>query len=199
MRLMIRERNYIRANSLLKFQDEATWYKLYRERDPPSFVAMVLLTPEAFDFVLAVFIRFYDIKPGPGRPGRPTRVAHKLCALGIALTFYASTSEAKVLCNLFAVTPTTLLRVIAKAELALLQMLAVLPEASVVWPRAETTYQWANATQAREPLIAGVVAFVDGKNLRVQEPTNVHLQNAYYNGWLHTVYATGVLCFGIDG
>ena len=40
---------------------------------------------------------------------------------------------------------------------------------------------------------------MDGKNYRVQEPSNVDLQNAMYNGWLHTVFLTGVLCFGVDG
>jgi len=41
--------------------------------------------------------------------------------------------------------------------------------------------------------------FIDGKNYRVQEPTNSDIQNAYYNGWLHCVLVTGTMCFGVDG
>ncbi|ETV63510.1 hypothetical protein H257_19566, partial [Aphanomyces astaci] len=50
-----------------------------------------------------------------------------------------------------------------------------------------------------EPLIDGVFSFVDGKNLRMQEPSSTDLQNAMYNGWLLSVFVTGGLCFGLDG
>ncbi|KAF0709519.1 hypothetical protein AaE_012859 [Aphanomyces astaci] len=53
--------------------------------------------------------------------------------------------------------------------------------------------------QLAEPLVHGVLSFVDGKNLRVQEPSSTDLQNAMYNGWLHSVFDTGVLCLGLDG
>jgi hypothetical protein len=49
------------------------------------------------------------------------------------------------------------------------------------------------------PLVSNRFGYVDGKNLPVQEPTDVDLQNAMYNGWLHCVLVTGVLCFGCDG
>ena len=48
-------------------------------------------------------------------------------------------------------------------------------------------------------LIHNRFSFVDGKNYRVQEPTDIDIQNAMYNGWLHSVLVTGVLCFGVDG
>ncbi|EGZ24545.1 hypothetical protein PHYSODRAFT_479272, partial [Phytophthora sojae] len=54
-------------------------------------------------------------------------------------------------------------------------------------------------TQAREPLVEGIWGFVDGKNYRVQEPTRADLQNANYNGWLHSTLVTGTLCYGVDG
>ena len=40
----------------------------------------------------------------------------------------------------------------------------------------------ARATQAREPLVAGVFGFVDGKNFWVQQPSNANLENSQYNG-----------------
>ncbi|ETO58387.1 hypothetical protein F444_23237 [Phytophthora nicotianae P1976] len=41
--------------------------------------------------------------------------------------------------------------------------------------------------------------FIDGKNLRVQQPSNADMQNAIYNGWLHTVFVTGTIRFAADG
>ncbi|KUF84413.1 hypothetical protein AM588_10000690 [Phytophthora nicotianae] len=50
-----------------------------------------------------------------------------------------------------------------------------------------------------EPLLQHTFGFIDGKNLRVQQPSNSDLQNAMYNGWLHTVFVTGTICFAADG
>ncbi|ETL37704.1 hypothetical protein L916_10651 [Phytophthora nicotianae] len=54
--------------------------------------------------------------------------------------------------------------------------------------------QWSRQVQAKEPLLEGVWGFVDGKNYRVQSPTDAYLQNAHYN-----VLVTGTLCYGVDG
>ncbi|DBA00519.1 TPA: hypothetical protein N0F65_006423 [Lagenidium giganteum] len=43
------------------------------------------------------------------------------------------------------------------------------------------------------------LGFRDEKNFQVQEPSSSDLQNAYYNGWLHSVLVTGTLCFDADG
>ncbi|KAF0695550.1 Aste57867_13650 [Aphanomyces stellatus] len=37
------------------------------------------------------------------------------------------------------------------------------------------------------------------RSFRVQSPSSIDLQNAQYNGWLHAVFVTGCLCFGVDG
>lgn len=51
----------------------------------------------------------------------------------------------------------------------------------------------------KEPLVKGRWGFIDGKNYRVQEPTNAAIQNGMYNGWLHSVFVTGTACFSVDG
>ncbi|ETM52652.1 hypothetical protein L914_03773, partial [Phytophthora nicotianae] len=33
----------------------------------------------------------------------------------------------------------------------------------------------------------------------VQQPSNADLQNAMYNGWFHSVFMTGTICFAADG
>ncbi|ETV65047.1 hypothetical protein H257_18173 [Aphanomyces astaci] len=88
--------------------------------------------------------------------------------------------------NLLAVfiPPATYARVLAKAEKALSLALKAMPDAAICWPTFDQQVVWAQATEAREPLVTGVFAFVDGKNLPVREPSSSDLQNAQYNGCL---------------
>ncbi|ETV66240.1 hypothetical protein H257_17222 [Aphanomyces astaci] len=96
------------------------------------------------------------------------------------------------MCELFAVAPATFARVLVNAEKALSCALKTMPDASIRWPTFAQQTCWAQATEAREQLVTGVFAFVDGKNLPVREPSSSDLQNAHYNGWLHSVFVTGL-------
>ena len=71
--------------------------------------------------------------------------------------------------------------------------------ASIIWPTKDNQQSMARQIEQREPLVQKKWGFVDGVNLPVMEPTNSALQNAMYNGWLHSVFVTGVLCFSTDG
>ena len=71
--------------------------------------------------------------------------------------------------------------------------------ARVVWPSLIQQRKWGDKVENKNSLVKGRWGFVDGKNYRVQSPTDEEKQNAYYNGWLHCVFVTGVLCFGVDG
>jgi hypothetical protein len=42
--------------------------------------------------------------------------------------------------------------------------------------------KWAELTNVKESLLKGVFGFADGKNLRIQKPTHIELQNSLYNG-----------------
>ena len=92
------------------------------------------------------------------------------------------TTEAKTMCELFAVPPATFSRILSNSEEALSIALREIPDAGIRWPSFEQQEQWADATEAREPRVKGVFAFVDGKNLPVQQPSSSDLQNAFYNG-----------------
>jgi len=35
--------------------------------------------------------------------------------------------------------------------------------------------------------------------LQVMQPSNADLQNAMYNGWLHSIFVTGTIYFAADG
>ena len=91
------------------------------------------------------------------------------------------------------------LRTLRKAETALLLTLKSIPEALIVWPSMDLQRFWAALVKRKEPLLKKKFGFIDGKNYRVQKPSDAELQNAQYNGWLHSTLVTGVMCFGADG
>ncbi|KAG3142136.1 hypothetical protein PI126_g15179 [Phytophthora idaei] len=86
--------------------------------------------------------------------------------------------------------------ILARVEVALEAALNGLPDAAIRYPTKEIQLEWVATVRAREPLVEGVCGFVDGKNYRVQEPSDIDLQNAHYNGWLHSVLVTGTHCYG---
>ena len=115
------------------------------------------------------------------------------------LHFYNGTMEQKTLCEIFGIPPSTQSRVMINAENALAASIPQLHEARIVWPTPAQQEEWSAIITAREPLIENKWGFIDGKNFRVQEPTDTDMQNAMYNGWLHSVFVTGCLCYGVDG
>ncbi|KAG9413244.1 hypothetical protein AC1031_016262 [Aphanomyces cochlioides] len=199
LRSMIRTRNTIHKTALVRDQEDTPWYSMYASRNETSFIATVSLPPADFDDLLVFFDREYTVKSRYGHSGRPPRIQFKHAILAMVLHFYTAAVEHKTLQKLFGVAPSTFCRVLKNAEIALARALMKMRDADVRWPSKETQMLWASKTNAREPLVDGVFGFVDGKNFRVQTPSKRDLQNAQYNGWLHCVLVTGVLCFGLDG
>ncbi|KAJ8566612.1 hypothetical protein ON010_g6508 [Phytophthora cinnamomi] len=105
----------------------------------------------------------------------------------------------KSLCSTFGVPNSTLSRVLSGAEASMKEALAGFPPARIVWPTLARQKALARLTAARAPLLQFTWGFIDGKNYRVQEPSERDIQNAHYNGCLHSVYVTGTLCFSADG
>ena len=133
-----------------------------------------------------------------GKPGRPPKL-NPAQALALTLEFYASTCELKTLGALYGLTARQAGRWLQRGEAALFAVLHSEPLARVCWPSFVTQRAWGGHMQQYFPLVPNRFGYVDGKNLPVQEPSDVDLQNAMYNGWLHCVLVTGVLCFGCDG
>ena len=90
--------------------------------------------------------------------------------------------EAKTLCELFGVPPSTLTRILQNAKIALEKCLRDIPEARITWPSFTDQQEWARQVEMKEPLLKGRWGFVDGKTYKVQKPSNSDLQNAMYNG-----------------
>ena len=180
--MQIRTRNFIKSRSLLRDATESPWYCLYHNRCRESFIATTSLDPDSFDHLLKYFSRFYVVKSGVGKRGRPPRLPHKHAALGMLLTFYCSPSEYKTLCKVFATAPATTARVIQNAEIALNKTLKVLRDARIVWPTKDEQLHWGHLSSLKESVLRGIFGFADGKNLNVQEPSDIDLQNAEFNG-----------------
>ncbi|RHY11309.1 hypothetical protein DYB36_005419 [Aphanomyces astaci] len=199
IRRRLKERNFIKSVALFESQETSPWYAMYKARDAQSFVPTVSVTPNAFDSIVYYFKDEYAVLSRPGKSGRPPRIPKKHAVLAMLLHFYTAAVEGKTLHELFGLAPSTFCQVLRRAEEALAQTLRRIPDASIRWPSKSRKAHWASKANEREPLVQGVFGFVDGKNLRVQEPSNVDLQNAQFNGWLHCVFVTGVLCYGLDG
>ncbi|POM58770.1 Hypothetical protein PHPALM_36539 [Phytophthora palmivora] len=76
-------------------------------------------------------------------------------------------------------------------------LLVELP-ARILWPSPTRQNELAKMVEAREPLLKHRFGFIDGKNVSVQQPSIADLQNVMYNGWLHSVFVTGTICFAAD-
>jgi hypothetical protein len=196
-RMLVRERNVLNCASLIN-PIQSPWHVLYNSRDRGSYISTVWVHPEAFELLLQVFSQYYTVRSGIGKRGRPPKFMFKHAVLGCLLHSYTAAVEQKTLCEIFGVPPSTLSRVMYNAERALLKALRVLPDAKVVYPSKAKQIQWSRLTEAKEPRVKGVWGFIDGKNYRVQAPTDSELQNASYNGWLHSVLVTGTFCW-VDG
>ena len=196
-KLSIKTRNYVTCSCLRQVND-SDWMHIYKCADESSFVNLTSLTRDSFKKLLVEFAKYYKINTAR-KGGRPSKLLYHHQALGCILMYYSDTMGYKTLCQIFAIPPPTLSRVLYNGELALARVLKNEYEARIVWPSLEEQRQWALKVEQKNNIVKGRWGFIDGKNLRIESPTNEELQNAYYNGWLHSVFVTGSICFGVDG
>ncbi|KAE9239787.1 hypothetical protein PF004_g7795 [Phytophthora fragariae] len=174
-----KERNYIASSSLIAPMT-SVWHGIHATRDRGSFIATVSLPYEAFSELLDVFSQHYVVKSGLGKPGRPPTSVVKHAVLACVLHYYTAPVEQKTLCELFGVPPSTLCRVMGRAERVLDATRREIGAAAVWYPSKQQQLEWAAMVEEREPLLAGVWGFVDGKNYIVMSPSDNDLQYAQY-------------------
>lgn len=177
-------------------QESASMY-LLRTASDVAYISRLGIPVAAFHRLLR---QFHHLVPRrrAGWPGRPPSITPAQ-ALALVLEFYSSTGELKTLGALYGLTSRRASTWLERAEVALYTVLQRERLARICWPSFETQRIWGSHMAAHFPLVPNRFGYVDGKNLHVQEPSDVDLQNAMYNGWLHCVFVTGVLCFGCDG
>ena len=213
----LRTRNFISTTGLQE-PSLASGQFLHLHGTDSDYLSAMGVNRDTFNYLFHHFAHFYLVLTGPGQPGRPPKLSSKSTVLACLLHYYAGTMETKTLCELFGVPPTTLTRILQNAEGALEKTLRDIPEGKISWPDFREQQKWASWVEKKEPLLKGRWGFLDGKNFRVQKPTNTDLQNAMYNGkqvmfdfsihlliflfiigWLHNTLITGVFCYGADG
>jgi hypothetical protein len=196
-KLQIRTRNDIKISSL-PHPDDSAWAFLYRTGDDCSFINIIGIRKQTFLHIAFYFAQHFKWKFCTAKGGRSSKLSTEQC-LGLLLQFYASTSELKQLSQIHGVLKAYAGKTIQRAEKALHRALRDIRDARIAWPSKATQIEWAQRITAKYPLITNRFGFVDGKNFHVMEPSNVDTQNAMYNGWLHSVLVTGVICVGVDG
>lgn len=196
-RLQLRTRNDLDIGAL-HTPEASTWQHLYRNGCDEALINVIGLNRHGFETLLTTFSKYYVVRYHLGKGGRPSKVP-KSQALGMVLQFYASSVELKTIAQLHGVRKDLASRILAKGELALEKTLKEERQAFILWPSKQLQSDWAYRIKAKYPAVKKSFGFVDGKNYKVQEPREIDLQNALYNGWLHSALITGVLCFGVDG
>ena len=195
---MTRERNKLTTASLVD-PSKSAWAKLYEEKVDAAFINITSLDVVSFEALLQEFSKHYQVAWNLGKGGRPCKLVEKHQVLGLLLAFYCDSGSHKSLCLTFGVPPSTLSDNLSKAEVALDLSLLQLHEARIVWPTLQQQVEWGRMVQTKYRLLYGRWGWIDGKNHKVQQPSNAELQNAMYNGWLHSTLVTGVFCFAVDG
>ena len=196
--MQICQRNYITSHCLRNVE-ESDWITVYRNGTDANFITLTSLNRASFEHLLVAFTGEYVIYTSVNG-GRPSKLLKHHQALGCILTFYCDTIGGnKHLCQIFAIPPSTLSRVLLRAETALQRALESLHEAEIRWPTLVEQREWATKVERKNALVKGRWGFIDGKNFKVQTPSNAEMQNALYNGWLHCAFVTGTICFGVDG
>jgi hypothetical protein len=74
--------------------------------------------------------------------------------------------EQSTLCMIFGAPPSTLSRVLRRAEIALSQALEGFAPARIAWPSPSHQVTLAKLVEAREPLLKYTLGFIDGKNFK---------------------------------
>ncbi|RKO90777.1 hypothetical protein BDK51DRAFT_48282 [Blyttiomyces helicus] len=120
-----------------------------------------------------------------------------LSAVSSTITF--GRWSTRLLCEKLGVLSSTLSCVLAIAEIAPQSALQVLPDTLILWSSFGQQREWSCLTHAKEPLLEGHLGFIDSKNCPYRASTNTEKQNAFHNGWLHSVLVTGSLCYWVNG
>ncbi|ETM97293.1 hypothetical protein PPTG_20372 [Phytophthora nicotianae INRA-310] len=178
-RTAMRIRHYL-TSQCLDTPSESAWMMLFEYGSDLNFLNATSLARTAFSQLLHRFAAFYT-KRDPNSRGRPPKLQYLHQVLGLVLVFYTGSMEPSTLSMLFGVPPSTLSRTLQRAERALNQALNNYKPSRIAWPSPAHQAKLAKLVEAREPMLKHTFGFIDGKNLRVQQPSNADMQNTTHN------------------
>ncbi|KAG8711925.1 hypothetical protein FRC08_015248 [Ceratobasidium sp. 394] len=203
-----RRAGYLRRRDLLPLpRIESPWQALYRSQEDRAFITTMSIDVRTFNYILrAGFRTAWDTRPvkrddvnpqGATRMGRRSLDAPG--ALGLMLHYLCSTSKFTALEQIFAIVPAVLSRYINFGLPILLESLKRIPEGVLKWLIPEQMAEYSGLVNTRHPEIDGAFGFVDGLSLPVATSGDPAVENANYNGWLHTHKVSNILVFAPDG
>ena len=101
--------------------------------------------------------------------------------------------------QIFSLVPSTVSRYLRFALSILLEVLRHVPQAAITWPQGDEFLELSGYVTARHPLLRGVFGSIDGLNLPCQVSSDIEMENATYNGWLHDHFISSVIVFSSKG
>ena len=204
--LVLQARNYNRYNHMatrcyflrpsLVWPEGSAWAQIRNYCTNMSLINFIRVDWPLFSSILANFDPddvawrdgFTDATRTQKRPGRPT-LLDSADVLALTLAYLTSTSNQKQLEMLFGMTKTSISDMIwGEGIPMLLRALDRMPAAAVRWPTFEEQRENAYLVEMNYgpcPLGAGihVFGFMDGMRCRCTNPSNIGVQNLFYNGW----------------
>ena len=201
-------RQYLGRMNLLPNPRVGTpWMRLYENHEDRAFITTMGIDTSTFNAILeAGFGCLWYTRPIP-RPDKrmaihPRGGRRSLDAaggLGLVLHWLSSTMRHVSLQQIFALVPSTVSRYIRFALSILLEVLRQMPHAAIIWPRGNDFLELSGYVSIRHPLLQGVFGSIDGLNLPCQVSSDVEMENATYNGWLHSHFISSVIVFSSKG
>ena len=132
------------------------------------------------------------------------RRVHRRCAqpadvLGLCLQWLNTSTRQKTLCQVFALPPATLCRLLRYGLHTLLVALQHDHDSRIQWPSVDEMQEYCDVISAYEPSVTNIFGYVDGVYFRCTDPPDFYAQNAYYNSWKGYCSITNVVVFAPDG
>ena len=202
------KRLYLRRQELSSPQETSAWQRLRENANDRAFITTMGFDVSTFKYILesgfmnrwvnSTIPREDTCDAGVARPARRSLDAYG--ALALILHYLNSTMREVSLQEIFGLIPTTVSRYINFAMKILLETLQKdIKEASIQWPLVEEFEELNDIILSRHDLLIGAFGTVDGLNLPVQTAEDVEIENATYNGWLHSHFVSSVLVFSPKG
>jgi hypothetical protein len=219
-------RRYLCRPQLLPNPRENTpWQALYNSRVDRAYITTMGIDVATFDFILASgFEQRWNTTPIPrqdadfaGAPRLGGRSLDAAGALGLYLHYISSAMPDTALQLIFALVPTTISRYRDFAQELLRDTLREIRGAAICWGVGEDFAIWSAIIQVstqpavyffnsnvyliqeRHPLLVGAIGSLDGVKFPVQVSDDPHIENATYNGWLHSHCITCIFAFSPVG
>ena len=186
---------------------DTPWTVLYQSRSDSAYLAVMGVNVSAFQAILdagfshqwySAPLHRSDVIP-TRNPRCITRSLDASGALGLLLHWLTSTMRQVSLQQIFALVPATTSRYIITALPLLVETLRSMVSAQICWPQGDEFHELSRFVSDRHPLLSGVFGSIDGLNLPCQVSTDMEMENATYNGWLHGHYISSVIAFSSRG